>query len=78
MSKGPGGKKRPQRDRRPGRAGIGPGPAYRPNPNSGGTKHKGGKTGGGRMCRLGQVVGAAVLLYLATAFAEIAAGLFSW
>lgn len=27
---------------RRGRGGVGPGPAYRPNPNTGGTKHTGG------------------------------------
>lgn len=40
----PGGTNRPSRSRRPGRAGIGPGPAYRPSSSGGGTKH-GSSTG---------------------------------
>jgi hypothetical protein len=31
---------RPPRSRRPGRAGVGPGPAYRPSRSGGGTGHK--------------------------------------
>lgn len=37
--KGPKGASRPPRSRRPGRAGVGPGPAYRPTSSGGGTKH---------------------------------------
>lgn len=36
----PGGAPRPARSRRPGRAGVGPGPAYRPSSSGGGTSHK--------------------------------------
>lgn len=43
---GPPGKRRPQRDRRPGRAGIGPGPAYRPSSTGGGTRHQPGSSTG--------------------------------
>jgi len=64
---GPPGKRRPQRNRRPGRAGIGPGPAYKPSSSGGGTSHKGGKTSGG-MCRFGRLVGAVILGCFAAAF----------
>lgn len=40
----PGGVNRPARSRRAGRAGVGPGPAYRPSSGGGGTKH-GGSSG---------------------------------
>jgi hypothetical protein len=39
------GKTRPSGGRPPGRrgkGGVGPGPGYRPNPNTGGTRHDGG------------------------------------
>jgi len=63
----PGGKRRPQRDRRPGRAGVGPGPAYKPSSSGGGTSHKGGKTSGG-MCRTGRLIGAVILGLIAASF----------
>jgi hypothetical protein len=72
VGKGPGGKKRPQRDRRPGRAGIGPGPAYRPNPNTGGTRHRGNTTGN---CMTAKVVGAVILGLIIAAFGGTAAAL---
>ena len=53
---------------RRGRGGVGPGPAYRPNPNTGGTRHT---TGG---CMLAKAVGGMVLVYLAAAFAAVVAG----
>lgn len=70
----PGGNKRPPRSRRPGRAGVGPGPAYRPSSSGGGTSHKGGKSSGGGMCRLGQAVGALILASIALAFTGVVIG----
>lgn len=69
MGKGPGGKRRPQRDRRPGRAGIGPGPAYRPTKTGKGTKHTPGSKTNGGMCRFGRLVGAVILAFIAASVA---------
>jgi hypothetical protein len=55
---------------RRGRGGVGPGPGYRPNPNTGGTRHTGN-------CMTAKVVGAAILGLIAaslTATAAAAAG----
>jgi hypothetical protein len=52
------GKNRPKGGRPPGRrgrGGVGPGPGYKPNPNTGGTKHTTGN------CMTAKVVGAVLL-----------------
>lgn len=41
---------RPARERRPGRAGKGPKPAYKPTRRGGGTKHKPGTSTSGECC----------------------------
>lgn len=71
------GKKRPNGGRPPGRrgrGGVGPGPGYKPNPNTGGSKHKGHTTGG---CMLAKAVGAVILGFLAAAFIGTTVAAFS-
>lgn len=57
---GPPGRRRPQRERRPGRAGKKPPPIYQPTKKGGGTQHKPGTpTRGGDCCPMVAAVKAA-------------------
>lgn len=58
---------RPNRRGRSGRGGKGPGPAYKPNPNTGGTRHNTGN------CMTAKVVGAVLLGLIAVALGATAA-----
>lgn len=68
----PGGAPRPSRSRRPGRAGIGPGPAYRPSSTGGGTRHKPGTSTSG--CAVVALVGLGLLLVLPALVVAYVAG----
>ena len=68
MAKKPPRNPRPARGRPPGRrgrGGVGPGPGYKPNPNTGGTTH-----GTGR-CMTARLVGAVILAFLAASLGAI-------
>jgi hypothetical protein len=64
---------RPPRERRPGRAGKSPKPVYKPSKTGGGTKHKpGSPTRNGDMCRVGKLIGATILAFIAASVLGIA------
>lgn len=72
---GPPGRRRPQRERNPGRAGKKPPPIYRPTKKGGGTSHKPGTpTRNGGMCRAGRLIAAMILGCFAAALVGTALG----
>ena len=61
------GKNRPKPSRPPGRrgrGGIGPGPGYKPNPNTGGTRHKSSSVEGSPIIRVVWAVAAIAVLLI--------------